>query len=82
MSIPYFSDSYLDLLFMLWLIFLLLTKFLFKIYFKARFLIDFYRACPECRVNSNFVTPSKYWVDTDDEKNKIIGGYKEALRYR
>lgn len=37
------------------------------------------RACPECRVNSNFVTPSKYWVDTDDEKNKIIGGYKEAL---
>ncbi|XP_055999647.1 probable E3 ubiquitin-protein ligase makorin-1 [Ostrea edulis] len=37
------------------------------------------RACPECRVNSNFVTPSKYWVESD-EKNKLISGYKDALR--
>ncbi|XP_062584064.1 probable E3 ubiquitin-protein ligase makorin-1 [Saccostrea cucullata] len=37
------------------------------------------RACPECRVSSNFVTPSKYWVESDEEKNKLIAGYKEAL---
>ncbi|XP_071134159.1 probable E3 ubiquitin-protein ligase makorin-1 [Mytilus edulis] len=37
------------------------------------------RACPECRVQSDFVTPSMYWVDTDEEKQKLISGYKKAL---
>lgn len=37
------------------------------------------RACPECRVNSDFVTPSKYWVESDEEKGKLIQGYKKAL---
>ncbi|XP_011497727.1 PREDICTED: probable E3 ubiquitin-protein ligase makorin-1 isoform X2 [Ceratosolen solmsi marchali] len=37
------------------------------------------RACPECRVPSDFVCPSMYWVDTKDEKDKLIMDYKDAL---
>jgi len=39
-----------------------------------------FRACPECRVKSDFITPSKYWVETEEEKGKLIQGYKKALR--
>lgn len=38
------------------------------------------RACPECRVNSDFITPSMYWVETAEEKQKLIEGYKGALK--
>ena len=38
------------------------------------------RACPECRVTSDFVCPSMYWVDTKEEKKKLITDYKRALR--
>lgn len=37
------------------------------------------RACPECRVTSDFVCPSTYWVDTKEEKDKLIQDYKIAL---
>ncbi|XP_026290271.1 probable E3 ubiquitin-protein ligase makorin-1 isoform X1 [Frankliniella occidentalis] len=37
------------------------------------------RACPECRVTSDFVCPSMYWVDTKEEKDKLIMAYKDAL---
>ncbi|XP_052778408.1 probable E3 ubiquitin-protein ligase makorin-1 [Mya arenaria] len=37
------------------------------------------RSCPECRVQSDFVTPSAYWVDTKEDKIKLIQGYKQAL---
>lgn len=37
------------------------------------------RACPECRVTSDFVCPSMYWVDTKEEKEKLIENYKQAL---
>lgn len=37
------------------------------------------RACPECRVTSDFVCPSMYWVDTKEEKEKLISDYKCAL---
>ncbi|XP_021922464.1 probable E3 ubiquitin-protein ligase makorin-1 isoform X2 [Zootermopsis nevadensis] len=37
------------------------------------------RACPECRVTSDFVCPSMYWVDTKEEKEKLIKDYKGAL---
>ncbi|XP_030748724.1 probable E3 ubiquitin-protein ligase makorin-1 isoform X2 [Sitophilus oryzae] len=37
------------------------------------------RACPECRVTSDFVCPSMYWVDTKEEKEKLIDDYKKAL---
>lgn len=40
-----------------------------------------FRACPECRVKSDFVTPSQFWVDSKEEKQKLIEGYKDALRY-
>lgn len=39
-----------------------------------------FRACPECRVNSDFVVPSKYWVEDQDDKDKLIHDYKAALR--
>lgn len=37
------------------------------------------RACPECRVNSDFVVPSKYWIDSPEDKDKLIQEYKRAL---
>ncbi|GAB0087926.1 Probable E3 ubiquitin-protein ligase makorin-2 [Sergentomyia squamirostris] len=37
------------------------------------------RSCPECRVSSDFVCPSTYWVDTQEEKAKLIEEYKAAL---
>jgi E3 ubiquitin-protein ligase makorin len=37
------------------------------------------RACPECRVCSDFVCPSSFWVDSKDEKEKLISKYKNAL---
>ncbi|XP_011880072.1 PREDICTED: probable E3 ubiquitin-protein ligase makorin-1 isoform X1 [Vollenhovia emeryi] len=37
------------------------------------------RACPECRIPSDFVCPSMYWVDTKEEKEKLIRDYKGAL---
>ncbi|XP_029674744.1 probable E3 ubiquitin-protein ligase makorin-1 isoform X2 [Formica exsecta] len=37
------------------------------------------RACPECRIPSDFVCPSMYWVDTKEEKEKLITDYKGAL---
>jgi hypothetical protein len=38
------------------------------------------RACPECRVSSDFVIPSKYWVEDQDDKEKLINDYKAALK--
>lgn len=37
------------------------------------------KACPECRVKSDYVTPSKYWFDNEDSKMKIINEYKKRL---
>lgn len=37
------------------------------------------RSCPECRTQSDFVTPSAFWVDKKEEKVKLIDGYKTAL---
>lgn len=37
------------------------------------------RACPECRVSSDFVTPSQFWYDDEEEKEKLISDYKVAL---
>ena len=38
------------------------------------------RSCPECRVQSDFVCPSRYWCETKEEKEKLITDYKGALR--
>ncbi|XP_071549728.1 E3 ubiquitin-protein ligase makorin-2 [Panulirus ornatus] len=39
------------------------------------------RSCPECRVQSDFVIPSRYWVDDKDkeEKEKLLKSYRNAL---
>lgn len=37
------------------------------------------RSCPECRVPSDFVTPSSFWVDMGEEKDKLIADYKSAM---
>jgi len=37
------------------------------------------RACPECRVHSDFIVPSPYWYEDDKEKEKFISGYKSKL---
>ncbi|XP_055907276.1 probable E3 ubiquitin-protein ligase makorin-1 isoform X2 [Eupeodes corollae] len=37
------------------------------------------RACPECRVASDFVCPSAFWVDTKEEKDKLLVDYRNAL---
>lgn len=46
---------------------------------KTRPMYFGYRACPECRVTSDFVCPSLFWVDTKEDKNKLIDDYKQAL---
>ncbi|XP_053575009.1 E3 ubiquitin-protein ligase makorin-1 [Bombina bombina] len=37
------------------------------------------KSCPECRITSNFVIPSEYWVEEKEEKHKLIQKYKEAM---
>jgi len=37
------------------------------------------RSCPECRVTSDFICPSRFWVEGKDEKEKLISSYKTAL---
>ncbi|KAK4329359.1 hypothetical protein Pmani_000282 [Petrolisthes manimaculis] len=39
------------------------------------------RSCPECRTQSDFVIPSRYWVDNKDkeEKSKLLDSYQTAL---
>lgn len=38
------------------------------------------RSCPVCRKTSDFICPSNFWVETQEEKNKLIEDYKSALR--
>ncbi|XP_037935240.1 probable E3 ubiquitin-protein ligase makorin-1 isoform X2 [Teleopsis dalmanni] len=37
------------------------------------------RSCPECRVASDFVCPSAFWVETKEEKDKLLNDYRNAL---
>ncbi|RXM34865.1 putative E3 ubiquitin-protein ligase makorin-1 [Acipenser ruthenus] len=37
------------------------------------------RSCPECRITSNFIIPSEYWVEDKEEKKKLIRKYKDAM---
>lgn len=43
------------------------------------FCYNYFRACPECRITSDFVCPSAYWVETKEEKDKVIENYKTVL---
>ncbi|NWH73104.1 MKRN2 ligase, partial [Piaya cayana] len=38
------------------------------------------KACPECRVISNFYIPHKYWVSDASEKEKLIETFKARTR--
>lgn len=40
-----------------------------------------HRSCPECRITSNFVIPSEYWVEDKDDKQKLIQKYKDGMGY-
>ncbi|ROL42430.1 putative E3 ubiquitin-protein ligase makorin-2 [Anabarilius grahami] len=37
------------------------------------------KSCPECRVVSEFVIPSMYWVEDQDEKNRLIEEFKSGV---
>ncbi|XP_018011718.1 probable E3 ubiquitin-protein ligase makorin-1 [Hyalella azteca] len=39
------------------------------------------RSCPECRIQSDYIVPSRYWVDESDkeEKKKLVDSYRDAL---
>lgn len=37
------------------------------------------RSCPECRVSSDFVCPSAFWVETKEDKDKLLSDYRSAL---
>lgn len=36
------------------------------------------RGCPTCRISSDFVCPSIVWVESREEKEKLINDYKKA----
>lgn len=38
------------------------------------------KACPECRVKSDYVTPSRFWFEDEKSKKKIIDDYKSKLK--
>ncbi|GCC21821.1 hypothetical protein chiPu_0000211 [Chiloscyllium punctatum] len=37
------------------------------------------RSCPECRVVSEFVIPSAYWVEDKEEKDQLIEAFKQGM---
>jgi len=37
------------------------------------------KACPECRVKSDFVTPNRFWFENEENKKNIIQDYKLKL---
>ncbi|XP_077450199.1 putative E3 ubiquitin-protein ligase makorin-1 [Stigmatopora argus] len=37
------------------------------------------KSCPECRITSNFVIPSEFWVEEKEEKQKLIQTYKDGM---
>jgi len=37
------------------------------------------RACPECRQTSDYICASRVWVDTKEEKDRLLTDYRKAL---
>ncbi|KAG6938065.1 makorin ring finger protein 2, partial [Chelydra serpentina] len=37
------------------------------------------KSCPQCRVTSEFVIPSVYWVEDQNKKNKLIEAFKQGM---
>ncbi len=40
----------------------------------------FFNFSPECRIKSDFVTPTKYWPENEQAKQELIKAYKENLQ--
>lgn len=37
------------------------------------------RACPECRQTSDYICPSRFWVESEEEKGRLLGDYRRNL---
>lgn len=37
------------------------------------------KSCPQCRVSSGFVIPSEFWVEEEEEKEKLVKQYKDGM---
>ena len=46
----------------------------------AQFTAYCFRSCPQCRVHSDYVIPSMFWVEEEDEKTLLIDMYKENTK--
>jgi len=40
------------------------------------------RACPECRQTSDYICPSRFWVETPEEKGRLLTDYKKNLNQK
>jgi len=40
------------------------------------------RACPQCRIVSDFVVPSQLWVEDDAEKEELIRNYQKNTKQK
>lgn len=49
---------------------------------SKEFELEVSKACPECRVASDYVYPSRVWVDSKEEKERMIKGRKERMLTR
>lgn len=49
---------------------------------ETKFTSQITRSCPICRVESPFVCPSSFWVETAEDKAAVISNYKQALRVK
>ncbi|KAJ8914579.1 hypothetical protein NQ315_017284 [Exocentrus adspersus] len=47
---------------------------------SKEFELDVAKACPECRIASDFVYPSKYWVENKQEKDEFIDAQKQRMQ--
>ncbi|XP_068163664.1 probable E3 ubiquitin-protein ligase makorin-1 [Antennarius striatus] len=45
-----------------------------------RAMCDITNCCPKCGITSNFVIPSEFWVEDEDDKQKLIQKYKDGMR--
>lgn len=47
---------------------------------SKEFELDVAKACPECRTASDFVYPSKFWVENKEEKAEFIDTQKQRMK--
>lgn len=47
--------------------------------YRSCIYIFFHRACPECRQTSDYICPSRYWLDTPEEKDQLLTSYRANL---